>query len=517
MKQKKISPKKLSKIYYIFIIIPILIICSSAFCSEKVSSVFPFYYYSSEEKTTDTAKNLLLFHPFIEWSDSAENSLFALRPVFSYYKEPKKSGAELIYPIFSYNKTHYSDNKTQTKWTIFPIFYYKKRAENNIDKSKTTSLIPLIFYGNFGVGKKYFILLPLIFYAKNSQVHLPFYLRKEQNFAAFVPFYGKFTNFLGKKYMEFILFPLYVKSEKEGMTSLSFLWPFTGIYYGEKIGGFKLWPLFAYTKKINKENKEQKKFYYLWPLGHHIRYPESARSKDPTIIDMFFPLFINYNKGENKIDYYFPFWGRKQTKYQTTNSYLFPLLMLTKNTKYNYFQYRILGIILNRKKGENNNEFQLLNIFGYKTKPNYKRAYILWPIFSKLQDDYKNYTFKRTYLFPFYLNQKNIQKDGTITTKSFFLPFMGKFQNKDKEKKIRNLWMWWYTDNDSLERNWAPFWTFYEKTIKPNGYYKKSVFRKLYTIETDGDSINKELNFLIFSYKKHNKESYIKLFGLIRI
>lgn len=502
------------KFYFLILIITLSL---NAFSEDSTSSIFPLYYYSSDKITSGTLTDLILLHPFVEYENSPEKDFFALRPIFSYERQEKNTESDFIYPIFNYKKQIFPDNSITKKWRVFPILYNKKKKLPDGKEHKTTSLLPVMFYGNSGENKMYFILFPFIWYAKNSSVNLPLFLPKEQNFAAFFPVYGDFNNFLGKSKMRFILFPIYTHSEKEGMNCDSFIWPITGFFHGEKIKGFRLFPLFGYTKTKMEEEKNRTRAYYLWPLGHHVRAPQTKENKYPTSLDMFFPLFIDYERGNTSIEYYFPFWGRKETPVQTTNSYLFPLLMSTENTKEKYKQHRIMGILLNRKKGENNKEFQLLNIYGYKEKPNRKTSYILWPIFSKSERIQTNHSSKNTYFFPFYSSQKTYFADGRFKKKYFLLPFIGGREEKNGEKFYRNLWLWWYTNNSSIERNWAPFWTFYESTKETDGDYKKSVFKKLYVSEKKDGVIEKEFNLLIYSYQKKGNNSKHKFFGFIAI
>jgi len=488
--------------------------------SEKNISFFPIFYSSSDKTTTDSHTYISALSPIFEYSSKDNEHFLAFHPLFSQTKSTTTTELDILYPIFRYTgkKTDTPQIKEEKKWILFPLFVKRNRTLNNNIKLKTTVLFPIFFYGRYSDGKGYLIILPFIFYAKNSPVFVPIYLPSKQNFEAFFPLYGNFKKFLGKDSLKFFLFPLFVHSEKKEMKCTSIIWPIFGLFYGEKISGFRLFPLFGFAKKINEEDKIETSAYFIWPLGHHKRYPASIKKSTPPIsLDMFFPFFINFKKGNTIIEYYFPFWGRKKSSNQSTTSYLFPFLMVTKNTKDKFSQYRFFGILFNRKTGETKKETQLFPFYGVKKRTNYKRNYVLWPFYTSAEDKMKNVNYKRKYLFPFYISQKKEFNDGSIEKKSCLFPFFGKKKLRDGNISFQTLWLFWYTEDKGIDRNWAPLWAFYKSTKKLNGDFCKSVFGRLYYSEQCDGKKKKEINLFIYRYSSNNKESRHTFFGLISL
>ncbi len=181
-------------------------------------------------------------------------------------------------------------------------------------------LLPITYYGRHEHPDKpsefTLITLPGIYWSRTEDGRI---LR------AWFPFGGVFERFLSFDRLEFVLFPLWVRSERAGRNTTHLLWPFfsrtTGsggpswriwpligndIYEGRHEAWFFLWPLFQWKNdRLWAEPAEQEHRWLLFPLygeahqgsysSHTVLWPFFGWASDPDTgmwsLDIPWPLF----------------------------------------------------------------------------------------------------------------------------------------------------------------------------------------------------------------------------------
>jgi len=81
---------------------------------------------------------------------------------------------------------------------------------------------------------------------------------------AFFPFYGRLEGFLSFDRLQFLLFPLWVRTERYGRTTDYGLWPFLSISRGTGGFGFRAWPLVGH----NRWEGRYSRWFAAWPFLH---------------------------------------------------------------------------------------------------------------------------------------------------------------------------------------------------------------------------------------------------------
>ncbi|MEO7154177.1 MAG: hypothetical protein ABI054_05980 [Planctomycetota bacterium] len=140
-----------------------------------------------------------------------------------------------------------------------------------------------------------FVTLPLTYW---TQDHSP-YTRK-----AVFPLGGVLEHFLTFDRVEFVLFPLYLRTVRDDQVSTSFLWPIFNWTYGPRGTSYRLWPLFG---RLRQEGRFDKKF-VLWPFFQWgVNY---ERWKAPEHRWMFWPVVGHARRGSYHAEtFLWPFFG----------------------------------------------------------------------------------------------------------------------------------------------------------------------------------------------------------------
>ena len=115
--------------------------------------------------------------------------------------------------------------------------------------------------------------------------------RTERVTRAIFPLGGVIEGLLTFDRIEFALFPLYLRTVRDGQVSTSFLWPIFNWTNGPLGPSYRIWPLFG---RVRQEGRFDRKF-FLWPFFHWGR--SFISSPNPESRWMFWPLYGHSSRG----------------------------------------------------------------------------------------------------------------------------------------------------------------------------------------------------------------------------
>lgn len=406
-----------------------------------------------------------------------------------------------LWPLVTFKSQYrpYDDNYNANLF-IFPLASWQKK-QTPVTYFSATQVLPFYFQSNQGEGRKYYILFPLFWWGRDVRVFIPFYSPQRQSFFGFFPVYGKFQGLWGRDEIKFYCWPLLTASRKKDQQAIHFPWPFVGIYRGAGGRGGKLWPLFACVKKPDETIAQ-----FLWPLGHYRVKTDKATEKPREKLQVFIPFYLNVDRENYKLRYYFPFFGREETSKRISNSYLFPLITRTHFIKEQTSKTRVLAILAQwqtpaSEQGRKIRE--VFPLFGIDRRPHAESSYFLFPVYQYKFDEDERVRFKRRYLIPLLISQrKEWLKEGKQEKRLIVLPFFGRLQEADGSSKTRLFWLWWYTTAEPIEQLFAPLWTIFERRTDAQGNTQLTLFWHIFTARYQSDYYQWEINPFIFSYQK---------------
>jgi hypothetical protein len=210
-----------------------------------------------------------------------------------------------VYPLFTYR----SDENTY-QWNFFELI---RRTDRHAGAAAPKSV--------FEAGGGEFEIWPFWFSRQTGD--------PKMSYRALFPVAGTLRNKLGFNRASWVLFPLWVQTEKRGAVTTSVPWPFIRITRGSA-HGFGIWPLFQWRERPGAWRQE----FYLWPLGYNntTQPPPEAPAGTPPIREIgVLPLYAR-RTAQGYIDesYLWPFFGYTDrtvpSRYHETR-YLWPFLV----------------------------------------------------------------------------------------------------------------------------------------------------------------------------------------------
>lgn len=146
-----------------------------------------------------------------------------------------------------------------------------------------------------GRPERRLVTIPLNYYSEDPSGRV--------NWAVF-PLAGSITRFLTFDRIDFVLFPLFLRTVRDGQVSTSFLWPIFNWTDGPRGTSYRIWPLFG---RLRQEGRYDRKF-VLWPLltwgVDFLSHPEPERRW------MFWPFYGHTERGDYHAEsVLWPFFG----------------------------------------------------------------------------------------------------------------------------------------------------------------------------------------------------------------
>ena len=201
---------------------------------------------------------------------------WALRPLYSQW--PQAGGdydAYFLPPLGSFRR-----RELHKVWRLLPLARYESRVSDE------------------GVWTWSVLALPGIYWARTPD---------RRTVRAWFPFGGVVEDFLSFDRAEFILFPIWARSERYGRTSYHFLWPFFCYTSGGDSGpGWRVWPLVG----RDRWDGHYDRWFFLWPFFHWQNNLKSRPEDQQERRWMFFPLVGRSTRaGYTSTAVLYPFFG----------------------------------------------------------------------------------------------------------------------------------------------------------------------------------------------------------------
>lgn len=488
--------------------------------------------------------------PFLHYSNNPEQKWWAVTPLYSVYEDKvqNRKSTHVLWPLWRSERRAQSwAAEDRRSWSVFPVFHSMREVDKRYGPNKNQYLFPLYYQGSQPEQKgKYFILFPFVWYGENARMVVPLFPKRPQTFAAVWPLMGHFENYWNRHTIDYVLWPLYVRSiegqdpEVDKITHYSFIWPIFGYFDSKVMGGFNVWPL---VSRVEKKD-DYIRAYWLWPLGHY-RYEKVPEWTDKRSEETWFiPFYVDAKTPKYKFNMVFPFYGDLDMKGRRSRGYALAIYNTNENFRSGIRNHRLLWFLFRwTTKIDPNPRYDEFVLhpepmqgggffpFYVKQKNSEKlRVIAPWPIYTLKKDFDADRTYTRQYLFPFYALTKktySVAENGeqrAPEVKRYIWPFYRKTTLKDGSTYTNIPQLFPTLDVEELDRNYAPFWSIYRAERDPKtGARNEMIFGSLYRTAKDSDgSRHKQLNLLVYKSKRSRSAEGERtgetqlLFGLIK-
>jgi hypothetical protein len=459
--------------------------------------------------------------------EAAEDSV-SFGPLFESFPLTLHLGerTEAVGPFF------YSENRgAQQIWSLPPLL--SSVSGGDADWSEFDFLYPVLTYDRFGTEYRFQILQLFSFsggalqsgQTKDRFTLFPLYFQQRsadsnENYTAFFPLYGKLRNRLFRDEIDFVLWPLYVKTVRRpgvgsvgadeflplrsrwaksrcgDVTTYNFMAPMFHLRYGDGLRGWQFWPLAGHERKevtvrTNSWGDAEtvagfEKSFVLWPLW----------------------LTETHNIGTTNTSYFkalLPFYSSLRSPERDSTSFLWPIgLTLTDDRARKYLETDVLWPVFAYARGEGKETTRFWPLFGISHNDVMESNFYLWPIyrFSRVHSDPLDRS--RTQIL-FFLYSDVLERDTASLTESRRVDCWPLFtKTRDREGNIRlqvlsiiepilsksksvdrnysHLWSLWRSERNSLSgaASQSLLWNLYRHQTTPNGNRKTSLLFGLF-------------------------------------
>lgn len=370
--------------------------------------------------------------PFFEYrrAEPGDATFWALRPFYSQVRDPasRTSANDALWPLFTYR-----DHADAAWWRALLFAYGDTRGT---EPSWSFNLFPFWSSGADRQGTGYW---------------------------GFFPFYGRHLHVLLMEDWHYVLWPFWHTYEVKGVRSHAVCWPFV-TWRDEPRAGVGVWPLYGVARQ-----RESTHHYALWPLVTWAAYDEDRDTS-----------------GAGTSWWVLPFYGEVRRARESQTMVLPPFFSYTETDAAR--RWRLPWPLFDWERSAVRDRLSVwpfweqVRGYAYGTRAEEERT---WRVGWKLVENTELTTDRtrevRFNFFPFFTWERRWRKaeapQGGETLQTSYLriwPFWSS-ETVDGRTRSRTLELMPFRHGEGIERNWAPFWSLWEKDERPDGRTRHSL------------------------------------------
>jgi len=473
--------------------------------------------------------------------DVTASASISAGPLFQEFPLTLSAGGrtEALGPILSSEA-----GEDRSQWALHPVLSYS--ADTGADAAEFDLLYPVLTYDRFGREYRFQLMQVLSFSGGQTQtetnVHrftlFPIYFQQRsddpaKNYTALFPLYGQLRNRLFRDEINFVLWPLYVKTKrrpsvapreeepflalphryfrarKGDVTTYNFVAPIFHLRYGDGLTGWQVWPLAGH------EHKEVTTKTNSWGdvetvPGHEKRF-------------LLWPIFFNQTQNvgtdnPERQQALLPFYSYLRSPQRDSTSYLWPLgVTITDDRARKYREVDAPWPLIVFAHGEGKTTRRVWPFFSQSRTSGMESDWYLWPIYkyNRLKADPLDRARTRILFFLYSdTTEKNTQTGATAHRADLWPLFTAKRDlNGNERLQILALLEPLVPSSRAIERNYSPLWSLWRAERNPStGAASQSLLWNLYRRDTTRDTRKCSLLFGLFQYQSNPQEKRWRLF-----
>ena len=362
-------------------------------------------------RTPDRVVSRFRLGPFFEHRATREGgSFWAVRPFYSRVTDPVSDTrvSDVVWPLGTFHR-----DREQAWWRML-LAYGSDHDVNRDDSAWSMAVFPLYFQGR---------------------------TRQSEDYWGLFPIYGHMPHMLLMDDINFVLFPLYLNYEVNHVERDYYLWPiFSRMGDDPDVKRTGVFPVYGQTRK-----RESLHAYAFWPFWTSAVYNST---NNPGSSWMLFPLAAKVDRKKEKQWMVLPpFFSHATTDAAERWRMPWPFYETVQTKTVQKRSY--------------------WPVYGDKTSDDEQRCYAVWPLYDSYTLKKKGGREERSRFFPFYVRETVYQNDkaGVEQVGETYMrvwPFFAR-ETTPVSSHVRALEFSLIRYSGGIERNWAPFWTLYER------------------------------------------------------
>ena len=309
----------------------------------------------------------------------------------------------------------------ETLGRLFPLWRYAAREDDEGKRETDWEVVLLLWGGTRDDGK--------------------------ENYFSFLPFWADIPDFLTYDRFQAQLFPLHVRTEKDGVVSDQFLWPLIG--FGGDGTDRRYWSRVLPIYSVAVDRQRYERYTALWPFVHW-GY-EGLYSDDPIQRFFLFPLYGRQTS--QKVDawtFLWPFFSKYEIKDRMLKlDVLWPIFRLYREDT----------------EWQKVRQWWLWPLIGHTVTDDQRAWTFLWPLIWLREYDDPEGTTSQTWIIPLYWHMHRARLDGTEDSFTKVWPLYHGQSNHDGSGEWRSLspWPWQGGNAYGVQENYGFLWTLAER------------------------------------------------------
>ncbi|TAK99954.1 MAG: hypothetical protein EPO07_10355 [Verrucomicrobia bacterium] len=475
---------------------------AAAHAGEVFGPAFSQFSLTLESGQRTEAVGPLYYRQTTEWGNT-----LALPPLFSKFEAPDLSRTEIdfAYPLLTYDR-----DGTEWRWQLFQLLSFDGSADQSAHKNRQFTLFPFYFQQLSDDPK--------------------------QTYHALFPIYGHLQRRLFRSEIDFVLWPLYVKTTRYAtintngeaspplgiasswftprsgeVTTYNYVYPFFHLRYGDGLRGWQFWPVTGHELKVvtTKTNSwgdaetipGHEKRFVLWPF-----YFDETRGIGSTNIEKQWTLL--------------PLYSQMRSPRRDSTSYGWPFgVIITDDREKKYHEVDALWPLVVFAHGEGKTARRIWPLFSQAHNDTVESDFYLWPLYkyNRLHSGALDRDRTRILLFLYsHVNEKNTET-GKAKHRSDFWPLYTHQTDFNGNSRLQILAPLEpiLPASKSIARDYSPIWSLWRSEHNPTTHAaSQSLLWNLYRHERAGVDKKCSLLFGLFQYQSGATGGNVKLFYL---
>ena len=363
-------------------------------------------------RTPDRVVSRFRIGPVFEYRATRDGGTFwALRPLYSQLSDPSSDTRvnDVVWPLGTFHRTH------EQLWWRMLLAYGTDLDVNRDDAAWSAALFPVYYQGR---------------------------TRQAEDYWALFPIYGHLPHVLMMDDIDFVLFPGYLDYKVNGVERKYYLWPIFS-RMGEDAGVKRtgVFPVYGSTQR-----RDERHTYCFWPFWTSAVY---GGDRNPGDSWMLFPLCGQVDRAKE-------------------HQWLFLPPFCSHGTSDSAERWRMPWPFIEKETTKTSRKVSVWPLYGNVGSEDEKRWYAAWPLIESFELTSGSRRTERSRFFPFYVGETVYERDaaGAEREKESYTrlwPFFSR-ESDQNGSHLRSLELSLIRFSGGIERNWAPFWTFYERS-----------------------------------------------------
>lgn len=359
--------------------------------------------------------------PFFEWGSREGEGMtrLAVRPFYAWERSEVRrvdEDMEVVWPL-----THFAWRGDEFHWRVGMAFWQEADRTERLSRDYSFAMPPIWTNGR-DMGKDYWGLFPI---------------------------YGRLPKFFLTEDFQWGLFPLWLRYRTGGSRGVVrdyFGWPFFSLKYDADRTRWALWPLYG-----TKWEPEYEARFVAWPFWNDQVF---HRRRHHGYAWMLWPVCERI-KADTEWG-----WG------------VLPPLFRYSETVDGARLIRAPWPLFERYTDARESTWRSWRFWGMTHRGTRDGWWFMYPIGVHQRQRTENQYTRMSRFWPFYVEEETVGYDvrgrGRVEERYFRLwPFYSSFYREDVGLKRKALTLLPIRDVPAVERNWAPFWTFYTARRRP--------------------------------------------------